>query len=71
MKLPRVSGMETLKALTKLGYQINRQRGSHIMLTCVGKQQLVVPNHRELDNGTLRQIIKDAGLAVEEFIQLL
>ena len=71
VKLPRISGVETIKALAKIGYKIDRQRGSHIMLYAQGKNPLSVPNHSELDAGTLRKIIRSAGISVEEFIELL
>jgi predicted RNA binding protein YcfA (HicA-like mRNA interferase family) len=71
-KLPVVSGQECIKALLKLGFYIARQRGSHITLRRdqpYGK--VIVPNHKELDRGTLRSIIQQAGLTVQEFIDLL
>jgi predicted RNA binding protein YcfA (HicA-like mRNA interferase family) len=71
-KLPVLSGAECIKALTKLGFIVYRQRGSHI--TLIRKKppsQTTVPNHKELDRGTLRAIIRQAGLTVEEFVDLL
>ncbi len=71
-KLPRISGLECVKALEKIGFYVVRQRGSHISLfRDEPLAQLVVPAHRELDKGTLRAIIRDAGLSVDEFIELL
>ena len=61
-RLPRISGRECVKALSKVGYYLKRQEGS---------QQLVVPDHRELDKGTLRAIIREAGLSPDEFAKLL
>ena len=71
MKLPRVSGKEVVKVFLQLGYIIDRQRGSHIILWKDGHNPLTIPNHRELDRGTLHAILKAAGLTVEEFIRLL
>lgn len=71
-KLPVVSGAECVKALSKVGFVVYRQRGSHI--TMVRKEpaaQTTIPNHKELDRGTLRSIIRQAGLSVDEFIALL
>jgi predicted RNA binding protein YcfA (HicA-like mRNA interferase family) len=67
-----VSGAECVKALGKVGFVVYRQRGSHI--TIVRKSppsQTTIPNHKELDRGTLRAIIRQAGLTIEEFKQLL
>jgi predicted RNA binding protein YcfA (HicA-like mRNA interferase family) len=71
-KLPRVSGRECASALAKAGFSLVRQQGSHMILRrqdpfC----QVVVPDHRELDRGTLRGIIRQAGLAVDQFAALL
>lgn len=71
-KLPVVSGSECIKALAKIGFVIVRQRGSHIVLVRENpKNTVIVPNHKELDRGTLRAIIRQADLTVEEFVQLL
>jgi predicted RNA binding protein YcfA (HicA-like mRNA interferase family) len=71
-KLPRVSGAEAVAALKKAGFYVKRQQGSHIVLRRDNPfAQTVVPNHRELDTGTLRAIIRQVGLSVDEFIALL
>jgi predicted RNA binding protein YcfA (HicA-like mRNA interferase family) len=72
-KLPIISGLECVKALSKLGYQIDHQTGSHLILRNKEEphRRLTVPNHRELAKGTLRAIIKQSGLTVEEFVKLL
>jgi predicted RNA binding protein YcfA (HicA-like mRNA interferase family) len=71
-KLPRVSGQECIKALAKIGFEEKRQQGSHIVLRRNDPfAQLVVPDHKELDRGILRAIIRQADLSVEEFNQLL
>ncbi len=71
-RLPRVSGRECVRALAGSGFHIRRQRGSHIILRRDDPfAQVVVPDHRELDTGTLRAIIKQAGLSVEQFAELL
>jgi predicted RNA binding protein YcfA (HicA-like mRNA interferase family) len=71
--LPRVSGREVVKALGKIGYEIDRQRGSHIVLRNGEPpyRRLTVPDHDEVAKGTLRSIIRQAGLGVEEFKALL
>ncbi len=71
-KLPRISGKECISALEKTGFYCKRQHGSHIVLKRDDPYvQLVVPEHKELDRGTLRAIIRQAGLSVDEFNNLL
>lgn len=71
-KLPVVSGSACVKALGKVGFVVYRQRGSHItMVRSAPSAQTTIPNHKELDRGTLRAIIRQAGLTVDEFIALL
>ncbi len=72
-KLPIVSGIKAVKALSKLGFEVDHQTGSHIIMRHKREphRRLTVPNHRELAKGTLRAIIRDAGITVEEFIDLL
>ncbi|MBI4150645.1 type II toxin-antitoxin system HicA family toxin [Candidatus Woesearchaeota archaeon] len=71
MKVPRISGFEAMKAFGRVGYVIIRQRGSHVVMFCTGRLGLSVPQHRELDRGTLLSLIKRAGLSVEDFLRLL
>lgn len=71
-KLPRISGQKCVKALLKLGFYQKHQVGSHIVLRRDQPYaQTVVPNHKELDRGTLRAIIRQIGLNVDEFCDLL
>ncbi|MDQ5844741.1 MAG: type II toxin-antitoxin system HicA family toxin [Acidobacteriota bacterium] len=71
-KLPVVSGAQCIKALERIGFVVYRQRGSHITVVRESpKTQVTVPNHKELDRGTLRAIIRQTGLTVDEFITLL
>jgi predicted RNA binding protein YcfA (HicA-like mRNA interferase family) len=70
--LPVVSGQECVKALQKVGYYFKRQTGSHFVLRKDDPfSQLVVPNHKQLDRGTLRSIIRQTDLSVNEFTSLL
>jgi predicted RNA binding protein YcfA (HicA-like mRNA interferase family) len=70
--LPRVSGRDCVKALTKIGFVFKRQQGSHIILRRINPYaQVVVPDHKELDRGTLRAIIRQASVSVDEFNELL
>lgn len=69
--LPLISGQACMKTLTKVGFYLRRQRGSHLILRRDHPlAQVVVPNHKELDKGTLRSIIRQARLEVDEFIAL-
>jgi predicted RNA binding protein YcfA (HicA-like mRNA interferase family) len=71
-KLPIVSGRECVRALEKIGFSITHQKGSHINLRRDNPfAKTVVPNHKELKKGTLKAILKDANLTVDEFIALL
>ena len=73
-KLRRVSGRRAIRALEKLGFERVRQRGSHVVLkkqTSEGAVGCVVPLHRELAIGTLRGILKQAGVTPEEFMEKL
>jgi predicted RNA binding protein YcfA (HicA-like mRNA interferase family) len=70
-KLPVVSGVQLIKAFGKIGYYIRAQQGSHIHLRHSIKPPLTVPKHKEIARGTLRAIIHQAGLSVDEFVELL
>jgi predicted RNA binding protein YcfA (HicA-like mRNA interferase family) len=71
--LPVVSGREVVKALSKIGYALDRERGSHMILrqTSSPFRRLTVPDHKEIAKGTLRAIIRESGLTVDGFKQLL
>ena len=73
-KLPRLSGKEVIKILSKTGFIPARQKGSHVILkkeTEFGTKAVVVPLHSEVDRGTLLEIIRQSGLKKEEFLRLL
>jgi predicted RNA binding protein YcfA (HicA-like mRNA interferase family) len=72
-ELPRISGREVVKALKKIGYEQDRQRGSHMILRQTGSphRRVTVPDHTEVAKGTLRAIIREVGLTVDEFKHLL
>jgi predicted RNA binding protein YcfA (HicA-like mRNA interferase family) len=71
-RLPRISGRDCVKVLDKVGFYLKRQHGSHLILRRDNPfAQVVVPNHKELDRGTLRSIIRQAGIGVDEFVKLL
>ncbi len=69
-KLPCVSGAKVAKALERLGFVRQRQKGSHLVLRRDGSV-CVVPMHREVDQGTLRGVLRQAGISPEEFVDNL
>ncbi|MCP5143272.1 MAG: type II toxin-antitoxin system HicA family toxin [Gammaproteobacteria bacterium] len=69
-KFPRVSGRDTIRALEKLGFVQQRQRGSHVVLRR-GTKGCVVPVHKELKTGTLIGILRQAEVTADEFIESL
>lgn len=71
-KLPVISGQQCVRVLKKAGFYLKRQSGSHLILRRNEPfSQLVVPNHKILDRGTLRAIIRQSGLSIDNFINLL
>ena len=72
-ELPPIAGRQVVKALGKIGYELDRQRGSHIILRqkSYPYRRITIPDHREVAKGTLRAIIRQAGLTVAEFKTLL
>ena len=73
-RLRRLSGRETIRVLEQLGFEQVRQRGSHVVLkkqTPEGAVGCVVPLHRELAIGTLRGILRQAGVTPDEFMEKL
>lgn len=75
VKLPQVSGKETIKALRRIGFVFVHQKGSHVKLSRTlrnQKQSVIIPVHKILKPGTLRNgILKPINLSIEEFVELL
>ncbi|MDT3738903.1 MAG: type II toxin-antitoxin system HicA family toxin [Candidatus Kapabacteria bacterium] len=70
--IPVISGLDCVRALNKIGFNFIRQKGSHIIVRRDNPfSQITVPEHKVLDRGTLRSIIKQSGLSVDEFKNLL
>jgi predicted RNA binding protein YcfA (HicA-like mRNA interferase family) len=70
--LPVLSGRDTVRVFERLGWQMARQRGSHIILVKSGHNaSLSVPDHREVAKGTLRSLLRAAGISVDEFVEAL
>ena len=74
-KLPIVSGKEIIKALSKIGFKYVRTKGSHVILNKQdeekGKITVPIPLHKELAKGTLRSIMRQTGLDLEELLELI
>ncbi|WP_369685769.1 type II toxin-antitoxin system HicA family toxin [Ignavibacterium album] len=70
--LPILSGKDVCKLLSKIGYEIDHQTGSHIILRNKNfpHRRITVPNHKTIAKGTLRSIIREVGLTVDEFKKL-
>ena len=68
--LPVLSGRKAVRVFEKLGWEVARQRGSHIILVKEGElATLSVPDHKEIAKGTLRSLIRSAGVTVETFVE--
>lgn len=66
--LPKLSGRKVVRAFEKLGWEVARQKGSHIIMVKEGQiATLSIPDHKEVAKGTLRSLIRSAGLTVKEF----
>ena len=71
-RLPVISGREAVHAFERAGWKVSRREGSHIIMSKAGMPvTLSVPDHQEVRRGTLRSLIRNAGMSVEEFILLL
>lgn len=69
--VPLLSAREVVAAFERFGWRVVRS-GNHIMMSKEGAPfTLSVPNHKQVARGTLRSLIRDAGLTVEEFVQVL
>lgn len=71
-RLPVISGRQAVVAFQRAGFEVKRPRASHIIMAKPGfPATLSVPDHRELKRGTLRALIRKAGLTIDQFEQLL
>jgi len=71
-RLSNISGKETVKAFKKAGWDTAGQVGSHVIMSKQGvRVNLSIPQHKELSVGTLRALIRNSGLTVDEFKRLL
>lgn len=72
-RLPVLSGQDVVKALAVIGYVFDHQRGSHVVLRHKNPphRRVTGPNHKEVARGTLRSIIREVGLTLDQFTELL
>lgn len=72
-RLPVISGQDAVKAFRKMGYEVDHQTGSHIILRHKNPphRRLTIPNHKEIAKGTLRKLIREAGTTVEIFREMI
>ena len=69
--LPVVSGAEAVRRFERTGWSVVRRKGSHVMMTHPEvRATLSIPQHREVDRGSLRALIRAAGMTVDEFVNL-
>jgi len=70
--LPTLNGRDVVKAFAKGGWQLVRQRGSHMIMVRDGHTAtLSIPDHREVAKGTLRSLIRSSGMTVDDFVALV
>ena len=70
-RLPRISGEDAAHALERAGFRRVSQRGSHLKLRTDDGRVVIIPLHRELATGTLRSIIRQSAMTVDEFLETL
>ncbi len=72
-KIPVISGKKLMKLLEKIGYYLDYQSGSHLILrqSDYPFRRITVPNHKEVAKGTLKKILRDCGISLNEFLELL
>ena len=73
-KLPSIPALKAIKCFEKIGYEVIRQRGSHVRLhhkIDKNKKPLTIPRHKTLGRGLLRKLLRDAEISVEDFVSLL
>ncbi len=67
-ELAGISGKEAVKRLTKFGYVVVRQKGSHVRLHSKGRRSITIPLHKELKLGLLKHLIQEAGITTDAFL---
>ncbi len=70
-RLPVISGDRFVRAMRRVGYEVDHISGSHMILMNTSGHRISVPRHKELDRGLLHDLITDAGLSRDQFMALL
>jgi len=73
-ELPVISGRKVIKAFLKAGFEVAGRKGSHVKLKKKTAEKVfvvIVPDHPEIAKGTLKSVLRQAGLSTEEFLRLL
>jgi len=72
-KLPIIKAKELVAALQRMGFIVHHQRGSHVQMKHADGRRVTVPVHagKDIRRGTLRGIVNDLGVSVDEFIEIL
>ena len=70
-RLPVCSGRDAVAAFQRMGYVVDHQTSSHVILRHSTQRRLTVPDHKEIAKGTLRSLIREAGITKERFVELL
>jgi predicted RNA binding protein YcfA (HicA-like mRNA interferase family) len=72
-RLPAISGRELVRALEKADFQVDRQRGSHIVMRqgSPPHRRVTVPDHKTIAKGTLRAVLRQAGITSQRLLELL
>ena len=73
-KLPSIPALKAIKCFEKIGYEVIRQRGSHVRLhhkIDKNKKPLTIPRHKTLGRGLFRKLLRDAQISIEDFISFL
>ncbi len=70
-RLPILSGQDIVRIFSKLGYVVDRKRGSHMRLECDGRKSITVPDYKTIGRGLLRKILRDAEMTPLQFAKYI
>ena len=71
MNVPLLSGSDIYKSLSRMGFYEIHRKGSHIKMEHNDGRRIVFPYHKEVDRFTLKEVLKDADIEIEEFLKFL
>lgn len=69
-KLPPISGSALIKKLRQFGFEVIRQRGSHVIMKNMQGIITIIPNHKgkDIDQGLIRKILKQAQISLDDYL---